>query len=281
MTDTNKILLLFLWLIAAIIMAGVAVTSGGDPTVTGLALVCWGGWIFAFYNTIVVSLKAEEEAEKRRQLKPQLDAKRDADCIERQRQNGLPTQEALQEIADKFGFTLHGEMEVKNGKYENARIDMETHKSLIQLKEMGINTYLDIFGEYFFFFDYSALMHGYENYIDENFNTKTRRSKNNISFYFTYKKRYNDNINIKPKDFIIQIIEKENVYIVYRKSSITVRNNIGELTENEKQFILTAKNKKEDGVRNGGFYYFDDINPYSGTIVGSYCVSPDNPLILN
>lgn len=281
MTDTNKILLLFLWLIIAIIMTGVAVTSGGDATVTGLAIFCLGTWFFAFYNTIVVALKADAEAEKRRFLKPQLDAKRDVDCIKRQRENGLPTQEVLQEIADKFGFTLHGEMKVKDGKYQYVRLQMETHKNINQLNEMGIDTYYDIFGKYFLFFKYAPLVPTmvitYDNHLDK----KSYFDDNNLSFYFFYSPKYNANANVVSSNYIIQIIDKNNKFIVYRKNGIIIRNSVNDLTENEKRFILEANDERKTyykGVINGGFYV---STTRIGDGIRRCCiVSPDNPLIL-
>ena len=51
MNDMDKIFLLFLLLVAALIMTGLSVVSGGDAQMVGLAIFAWGVFFFLFYKT--------------------------------------------------------------------------------------------------------------------------------------------------------------------------------------------------------------------------------------
>ena len=281
----DKIFLLFLLLVAALIMTGLSVVSGGDAQMVGLAIFAWGVFIFLFYNTIVAGFQSEKRIKEYERIKPQLDKERYAMCIDKQRKNGLPTQEVLQEIADKFGFTLHGKMKIENGEYKMAEFKMETHKSVEQLYEMGINTYYDIFGDYFLFFNYSDnLLPTNKIYYDDHMNEKYCSDYNNMFFWFEYNPMYNANKDLDRADFIIQIVDDDG-FFVYRKTGITKRESINDLTENEKQFILIGKktemNSHKAGVRRGCFYKKNIIKDGHVELFNGYMISPNKPLILN
>ena len=241
MTDTNKILLLFLFFICTLIMTGVSVVSGGDASVVGPTIFCWIAFIFMFYNTIVVSLRDEKNyRDYQMYVKPKLDAQRDIDCVERQKEMGLPTQEGLQAIADSFGFTLHGKMEVEKGKYKTIRFKMETNKSIEQLINMGINTYRDIFGEYYLCVGCGPLHPNVVKKYDDHFNQRFVSDKNNMVFYFDYNPKYDSNIEHEADDYIVQITEKDDGFYVYKKSGLVIRNKKTDLSEEETAFIIKS-----------------------------------------
>lgn len=241
MSNVNKILLLFFFFIIAFIMVGLSVISGGDITVVGLAIFMVATSVFLFYHMIIADLKLEKEIEYyQTYVKPKVEAQRDIDCVERQKEMGLPTQEGLQAIADSFGFTLHGKMEVEKGKYKTIRFKMETNKSIEQLINMGINTYRDIFGEYYLCVGCGPLHPNVVKKYDDHFNQRFVSDENNMVFYFDYNPKYDSNIEHEADDYIVQITEKDDGFYVYKKSGLVIRNKKTDLSEEETAFIIKS-----------------------------------------
>lgn len=60
MSDTNKILVLFVWLIVDFILTALSFVSGGDASIVALTILGWASWSFLVYNTIIISFKYEK-----------------------------------------------------------------------------------------------------------------------------------------------------------------------------------------------------------------------------
>lgn len=256
--------------------------TDGFRQILASTIVMWGFWVAVVWLKIITPLKMEKRHKyfEENEL-PRIRAKELEDCKQRQKELGLPTQEVLEEIADKFGFTLHGEFAVGCMQYLPSRFEIETHKSLEELTQMGINTFKDIFGNYYLFFRYNSLRFKLETERDEYLNACCYQDKNNVIFTFSYNPRYEDNIDVKwDKDYIIQIKKNPGYdnkgYTVYRDSGMIVRENVDELTENEKTFIITAKDVPDvvlsKGTMRGGFWHIGEREMFQ--------ICPDEPLLL-
>lgn len=288
MTDTNKIVLLFLWLIGNLVLLGAGACGAGGEIVA-LAIGGLVFWVILFFATVGASLQADSRRlspEKMKQIKEDTEKQRLQDCIKRQKESGLPTQEVLQEIADEFGFTLKGEFRYVDDRWKteiaNSEFTMETHKSFEELKKMGINTFKDIFGDYFLLLDIYGLYAPAEKQINE----KTLQEEyevnySNVTIRFSYNKKYNVNKDIEwNKDYIIMVLEKNKNYFIYRDSGV-IKKSVDELTANEKTFIIEGKRRckyviGDDKTKACEIHW----NPYYNCLDYCYLVSSNKPLLL-
>lgn len=287
MSDINKALAIIGWGIVSFILTGVAIVSGGVPEACAVAIFGWIVWFIVLFGTGLVGghssreILSPVEAKKREE---DTKAKRLDEYIKMRKENCLPTQDDLQAIADKFGFTLKGEFSIDNNycKMKHSRFQMETHMSIDDLKNIGINTYKDIFGKYFLFFRFEGMTPCIEEYFDEHLNKKYKRNDNNMMFFFTYSPKYDENKNVAwDDDYIIMIVENLNGFDIYRSSRIEHCQSKGAMTDNEKTFVIKGKNNRSHhccSCVKGVLSSFIDYARFGCN--ACYMVSPDCPMLL-
>ncbi len=258
--------------------------GSGFRNITTITIMSWLFWFIVVWINVINPLIMQKRHKNFTENElPKIRENQLEMAQTQQKESGLPTQEILEQIADKFGFTLTGQFLVNHLGYFDSEFEMETHKSLDELTEMGIHTFRDIFKDYYLFFEYQPLRYKNKVIRDEELNAKYVSDENNVFFEFTYKSKYEENKNIVwDKDYIIQIKKDRGYskkgYTVYRDSGIVVRDSVDELTDNEKLFIITAKDNGDNpfpkGTMKTGFF---DISAYYENM---FQVSPNEPLLL-
>lgn len=302
-----------IFLIACIVFTPILACMGINGI--GGLIIFWGGflllWWFLFGKDMWEIDKYKKEGEERqKEYKKQEEIwetekeKRDKDFEIQRKTAGLITDASFKTYMKRMGFSVDGTIKVPRQTFsqyyhnikptaEQSTIIIITHKSMNQLRVMGINNIRQLLGDYhkYFYYRMDNVNGGfYENIVkgyDSGFKEIEKTDSNNMCATITYYPELDNNNSIRWDEDDIYLIKKEvasikitpqekntffkwseeneirdygtfyavtyNKYTVYRDNKVVVRDGNSRLTEKERDFIIKGVNQKEKFNAHGIF----------------------------